>query len=230
MKNKIGISIIFGIVFLYNCVNTNVENDKQTTYAKFVEEHPYSKTMYLSKKERKSLGLPPNAYFEQEYLNEINPITGRTHPENVFELQNQLNSYRARVPGDATDNPWIERGPNNVGGRTRAILFDPNDETNKRVFAGGVSGGLWVNNDITDVNTSWQQVGVSENLAVTCITVDPNDSQIMYIGTGESQTGNSGVGNGVWKSIDGGASWANVFSDSFNSDLEDRLFYINDMF
>ena len=229
MKNKIGISIIFGIVFLYNCVNTNVENDKQTTYAKFVEEHPYSKTMYLSKKERKSLGLPPNAYFEQEYLNEINPITGRTHPENVFELQNQLNSYRARVPGDATDNPWIERGPNNVGGRTRAILFDPNDETNKRVFAGGVSGGLWMNNDITDVNTSWQQVGVSENLAVTCITVDPNDSQIMYIGTGESQTGNSGVGNGVWKSIDGGASWANVFSDSFNSDLEDRLFYINDI-
>jgi len=223
------------IVFLVLCVFTlfyfNIEPvlDQQVAYLKFVEEHPFSKTMNLSKKERKSLGLPPNAYYEQEYLNEINPTTGRTHPENIIELQNQLNSYRPRVPGDAADNPWIERGPNNVGGRTRAILFDPNDVTNKRVFAGGVSGGLWVNNDITDPNTSWQQVGVSENLSVTCITLDPNNSQIMYIGTGESQAGGGVSGNGVWKSTDGGSSWTNIFSDSFNTVLRDRLFYINDI-
>jgi len=223
------------IVFLVLCAFTlfyfNIEPvlDQQAAYLKFVEEHPFSKTMNLSKKERKSLGLPPNAYYEQEYLNEMNPTTGRTHPENIIELQNQLNSYRSRVPGDAADNPWIERGPNNVGGRTRAILFDPNDATNKRVFAGGVSGGLWVNNDITDPNTSWQQVGVSENLSVTCITLDPNNSQIMYIGTGESQTGSGVSGNGVWKSTDGGFSWTNIFSDSFNPDLSDRLFYINDI-
>ncbi len=223
------------IVFLVLCVFTlfyfNIEPvlDQQVAYLKFVEEHPFSKTMNLSKKERKSLGLPPNAYYEQEYLNEINPTTGRTHPENIIELQNQLNSYRPRVPGDAADNPWIERGPNNVGGRTRAILFDPNDATNKRVFAGGVSGGLWVNNDITDPNTSWQQVGVSENLSVTCITLDPNNSQIMYIGTGESQAGGGVSGNGVWKSTDGGSSWTNIFSDSFNTVLRDRLFYINDI-
>ena len=223
------------IVFLVLCAFTlfyfNIESvlDQQAAYLKFVEEHPFSKTMNLSKKERKSLGLPPNAYYEQEYLNEMNPTTGRTHPENIIELQNQLNSYRSRVPGDAADNPWIERGPNNVGGRTRAILFDPNDATNKRVFAGGVSGGLWVNNDITDPNTSWQQVGVSENLSVTCITLDPNNSQIMYIGTGESQTGSGVSGNGVWKSTDGGFSWTNIFSDSFNPDLSDRLFYINDI-
>jgi hypothetical protein len=35
--------------------------------------------MDLSKKERKELSLPPNAFFEQEYLNEINPTTGLTN-------------------------------------------------------------------------------------------------------------------------------------------------------
>ena len=182
MKKAIRIIIILGIGFLF--CNIIFEDDKYTDYEKIIEEHPFNKTMYLSKKERKSLGLTPNAYFEQEYLNEINPSTGRTHPENVFELQDQLNLYNARVPGESPENPWIERGPNNVGGRTRALLFDPNDETNRRVFAGGVSGGLWINNDIADANSSWLQVGISENVAVTCITVDPNNSQIMYIGTG----------------------------------------------
>jgi len=38
---------------------------------------------------------------------------------------------------------WEERGPQNVGGRTRTMLFDPNDPTGKRLWAGSVSGGLW---------------------------------------------------------------------------------------
>ncbi len=159
--------------------------------------------------------MPPNKYFEQEYLLEMNPDTGRTHPENIIEVQKQLASQRKlqRVPGDASDNMWVERGPNNVGGRTRVVLFDPNDVTQKRVFAGGVSGGLWVNNDITDANSSWTQVGISENLSVSCITVDPNNSQIWYVGTGESYTQSQALGNGVWKTTDGGTTWINIYNE-----------------
>ena len=51
----------------------------------------------------------------------------------------------------------------------------------------------------------------------------------MYIGTGESYTGDDAVGNGVWKSTDGGANWTNVYSDTFNADVKQRLFYINDI-
>ena len=174
--------------------------------------------------------MPPNKYFEQEYLLEMNPNTGRTHPENVFEVQKQLASQRKlqRVPGDASDNMWEERGPNNVGGRTRVVLFDPNDVSQKRVFAGGVSGGLWVNNDITDANSSWTRVGISENLSVSCIAVDPNNSQIWYLGTGESYTQSQALGNGVWKTIDGGTTWANIYNED-DKDIADRLFYINDI-
>jgi len=237
MKKKIllfaiSIGLIAGLVYVFNQSETKTATEiLREKHSNFLKNHPYNQSKLLSKKERKSQGLPPNAYFEQEYLNEMDPNTGRTNRVELVELQYQLNKNRTqkRSPGDASDNAWVERGPNNVGGRTRTILFDPNDATQKRVFAGGVSGGLWVNNDITDANSSWQQVGVSENLAVSAITVDPNNTQIMYLSTGESQANPSAAGNGVWKSTDGGASWVNVFKDSFNPNLEKRLFYVNDI-
>lgn len=235
MKKKLllTLSVVFCLSSLYVITTDSKEKtieELRKQHAKLLKEHPYSKTVNLSKKERKALGLPPNAYFEQEYLNEMNPVTGRTHPENIFSIQDEISKNKTlrRVPGDESNNPWIERGPNNVGGRTRVVMFDPNDATHKRVFAGGVSGGLWVNNDITDANSSWQQVGIAENVAVTCMTVDPNNSQIMYIGTGESYTSDNGMGNGVWKSVDGGSSWVNVFAATSTS-LTRRIFFINDI-
>lgn len=178
----------------------------------FLEASPFKESLKLTKKERKANGLPPNKYFEREWELTLNPNTGVPEPEKVLQLQKNISKKRARKsPGDAVSNPWIERGPNNVSGRTRTILFDPNDVTNKRVFAGGVSGGLWVNNDITNSNSSWTQVsGVPGNMNVSCITVDPRNSNIWYIGTGEQYTSGAAVGNGVYKSIDGGTNWTNI--------------------
>jgi hypothetical protein len=51
----------------------------------------------------------------------------------------------------SNDLAWQERGPNNVGGRTRALLVDPNDPTGETVWAGSVSGGLWVTRGISSV-------------------------------------------------------------------------------
>ena len=90
-------------------------------------------------------------------------------------------------------------------------MFDPNDPTFQRVFAGGVSGGLWKNTNITDVNTSWTRVNIPDNLAVSTITYDPNNTNIFYVGTGESYVGGDVNGDGVWKSTDGGTTWAKVF-------------------
>ena len=143
-----------------------------------------------------------------------------------------------RVPGDQPDNAWVERGPNNVGGRTRALLFDPNDPTNKRVFAGGVSGGLWVNDDITAENSSWEQVSeVPGNMNISCIAVDPRDANIWYLGTGEQYTAGSAVGNGVYKTTNGGLTWNNLsleaigggdLSSTFSEFLA-GIYYINDI-
>ncbi|MGG8496222.1 PA domain-containing protein [Tenacibaculum sp. TC6] len=182
-------------------------------HASFLKNHPYQRIGRLDKKDRKAMGLPPNAYFEQKYLSEISPYDGRVHEENVYKVQQELKKYRTagRVPGDGVDNAWVERGPDNVGGRTRAVLFDPNDATQETVFAGGVSGGLWKNTNISNANSKWERVGIPENLSVSCIAVDPNNSQIFYVGTGESYVQGRVNGDGVWKSTDGGNSWQHVF-------------------
>ncbi len=191
----------------------NVKNLKER-HAYFLKNSPINSRLKMSKKERLSSGIPPNKYMENEYLLEMNPTLGRPTPEKLFALQEKMTNKNLaqRVPGDATGNAWVERGPNNVGGRTRMLLFDPNDSFKKRVFAGGVSGGLWVNNDITDANASWTRVsGIPENISASSITVDPNNSQIFYVGTGESYVGGSVNGNGLWQSLDGGVTWGKIF-------------------
>ncbi len=207
--------VYLAFFFIEKTTKTHAEKLREN-HVKLLTNHPYQKRVELSKKERMKLGIPPNAYYDQKFLNEINPITGRTHKENVYELQNFLAKTKIvkRSPGDGTDNSWTERGPNNVGGRTRAIIFDPNDTSNETVFAGGVSGGLWKNTNISNPNSAWSLIGIPENLSVSSIAVDPNNSQIFYVGTGESFTGPNTNGNGLWKSIDGGSTWNKVFGGS----------------
>lgn len=198
-------------------------------YHNLVNYSPLRKRMRLPKLERKAMGLPPNAYNEQEWLYTADPSLGRPTPEVALNLQKELNQQleTARVPGDGMDNQWVERGPNNVGGRTRVVMFAPGSVT--KVFAGAVNGGLWVNNDITNSASSWNQVsGVPSNMAVTCMTVDPQNSNIMYIGTGEVYTWGAVNGNGVYKSIDGGTTWRLIYSGS-STVVGDMIAYIQDI-
>ena len=115
---------------------------------------------------------------------------------------------------------WSERGPNTIGGRTRALLLDPNDSTNKKLWAAGVTGGLWYTNDITVAAPTWNEVdGTWGNLAVCSISSDPNDSNTIYVGTGERMGvfSTASRGLGMWKSTDGGSSWTHLSStEGFN--------------
>ena len=216
MKTKITLFIITiiaiaTVVLLPKVECTKIEKLRQK-HVEFLKNSPVNKTLNLDRNERKKLGIPPNKYFEEQYLLEMNPVLGRPEFEKKLALQEQLLSenFQKDVPGSASV-AWVERGSSNVPGRTRAVLFDPNDATGKRVFAGGVSGGLWVNDDITNQSSSWTRVGIPENLAVSSITVDPNNSNILYVGTGESYVGGRANGNGIWKSTNGGTSWTHVF-------------------
>lgn len=208
----------------------------------FLDKSPFKKTLKMSKAERKKNRYPATKYYERMWELTMNPQKGYPEPEKVLKLQQELtkNKPAARFPGNGViGNDWVDRGPNNVGGRTRVVLFDPNDPTNKRVFAGGVSGGLWVNNDITNANSSWSLVqGVPGNMNISCITVDPNNSNIWYLGTGEQYTFGAAVGNGVYKTTDGGVNWTNIpvqlaggnsFEYNANNTFLAGIYFINDI-
>lgn len=213
--------------------------EERSVHESYLKNSPYKKTLQLSKAERKSRGIPPNKYYEREWELTMNPGTGSPEPNKVFEIQKQRNNLKAKAPGEEKGvNEWIERGPNNVGGRTRMVLFDPNDATNNRVFAGGVSGGLHVKDNIASGRFAWNLVsGVPSNMNISCITVDPNNSNIWYIGTGEQYTSGAAVGNGVYKTTDGGTTWTNIpvqlagggdLGSSTSSFLA-GIYYINDI-
>ena len=191
-----------------------IELRKKLAY--YQEHSPFLKIKNAKQGNNQTNGIPPNKYYENEWELTMNPFLGRPTPENLEVIRKELLVERqrllasGRVPGDAVDNSWVERGPTNVGGRTRAIMFDPNDPTRETVFAGGVSGGLWKNTAISNAGSKWDRVNIADNLNVSSLAFDPNNTNIFYVGTGECYTAGDAGGNGVWKSINAGATWTRV--------------------
>ena len=52
-----------------------------------LEKSPFKKTLQLSKKERRAMGIPPNKYFETEWELTMNPETGKPDTQNLKELR-----------------------------------------------------------------------------------------------------------------------------------------------
>jgi photosystem II stability/assembly factor-like uncharacterized protein len=123
------------------------------------------------------------------------------------------NSSRRDNPIESVE----ELGPTTVGGRTRAVLVDMDNDN--RIFAGAISGGLWYSGD---KGSTWEPLNdAAVNLTVSCITQNPFDHDEMYYGTGESRGATHGVpGDGVFKSTDGGVTFDQIPStanDTFSA-------------
>ncbi len=106
---------------------------------------------------------------------------------------------------------WQQAGPLNIGGRVTDIALDPADSN--RVFVASAAGGVF---RTTDGGASWQEIFQNAGaLAIGDIALDPLDPQVLWVGTGESNSSSYGFpGNGVWKSDDGGDSWQAMGLDS----------------
>ncbi|MFY0602308.1 MAG: T9SS type A sorting domain-containing protein [Flavobacteriaceae bacterium] len=218
MKRKIlFVLIVFlgiGIVYILNKQDETTQ--KRLAYVEYINNHPYSKRKLLTKEELKKIPKKdrPDLAFEQDFLRTMDPATRTVPKGRLIQAIKTANELSATNTNRNTTFNWESRGPLKVSGRTRAVIFDPNDNTDKKVFAGGVSGGIWVNNDITDENSPWAQVAPNmTNFAVSAMAYDPNNTMIFYAGTGEGWGNLDAVrGGGMWKSVDGGTTWSNLSS------------------
>ena len=98
-------------------------------------------------------------------------------------------------------------GPAFCSGRIADIAIHPEDDNVWYVAVG--SGGVW---KTTNAGVTWDALFDNQSVYSTgCITIDPNNPNTIWLGTGENVGGRHvGFGDGVYKSADGGDSWTNV--------------------
>ncbi len=149
-----------------------------------------------------------------------NPLTGRVSAADVYAAQRALTNMGNTSNKTASlGMVWQEIGPDNVGGRTRAILIDNLDPTGNTLYAGGISGGLW--RSVNAGNSWFKFKGFPSNdtafcQTVSCISQASNGD--IYIGTGEysnSPQGDFGsefMGGGLYKMSSGSSQFSRLMS------------------
>ena len=201
-------TLLGGCIFL-------LQQRPQSTYQRYEELFAEYRTT-MPQVDEKEEGLKKefsNArmFFEYDRIRRVDLRTGEVPRDGLRKAHQEVLKMIDEVSAKSTNNAlvWEERGPDNIGGRSRALMWDPNDLNQQAVFAGGVGGGLWYTSNIYNTNPNWVSVNPTySNVAVTCIGADPTDPRIMYYGTGEGyRNADAQSGAGIWKSIDGGQTW-----------------------
>ena len=103
--------------------------------------------------------------------------------------------------------PLRSIGPAITSGRISDFAFYPG--RNQEFLVATASGGLWKTDN---AGITWTPLFDNEaSYSIGVVELDPNDSKTIWVGSGENNAQRSvAYGDGVYKSIDGGASWTNV--------------------
>ncbi len=98
-------------------------------------------------------------------------------------------------------------GPAFISGRVADLAVDPHHHATYYVAV--ASGGVW---KTTNAGTSFVPIFDDQgSYSIGCVTIDPNDSLVVWVGTGEYNSQRSvSYGDGVYRSVDGGRHWQNL--------------------
>ncbi len=102
-------------------------------------------------------------------------------------------------------------GPAVMSGRITDIDC-PRNDTNT-IYVATAGGGVWKSEN---GGMSFKSIFDEHIQSIGCLTVDPNDPETVWVGTGEINTRNSvSYGDGLYRTKDGGKNWEKIgFSDS----------------
>lgn len=188
-----------------------------------------------------SPGIVATAAYEEKDANEYmrrlqamraNQATGTIELDWVLAAKEQARQLRTVNQRGSLNLVWESMGPNNFGGRTRAILIDRNNP--QRMYTGGVTGGLWISDN---GGQAWRVYEGDDTLAAIGIgAICQAANGDIYVGTGEGQISGGGtnrtttgfLGEGIWKSADGGTTFQHLASTrpngNHNSTSDDWIY------
>lgn len=130
----------------------------------------------------------------------------------------QLDAQRKKDKGGDSDEYWLTSGqisglnfrcigPALTSGRVVDLVVNP--DNHNEYYVAAASGGVW---KTSNHGVSFEPIFDNEaSYSVGCITMDPNQSSTLWVGSGENNNQRSvAYGDGVYKSVDAGRSWKNM--------------------
>ena len=158
---------------------------------------------------KKGSGFKPYMRWDHYWSHMMNTRGELPTSSQFWESWKTKSSLTARTPNPTA--AWNPIGPEEVGvfsgrlpgtGRLNAVAVDPNNEN--IWYVGAPAGGIWKS---TDAGQNWSNLFDDfPQIGVSGIAIDPNDSNTIYITTGDDDAADS-YSIGVFKSTDGGQSW-----------------------
>lgn len=191
--------------------------------------HPASTPTWPPYDAASSPGSRPGAPYERQHfhLSKRLPAGQNRLPQDAYaaalkHLRRMPAGRGAKVLGGAD---WTWLGPGNIGGRTRALVFHP--ENPRTIYAAGVSGGIW---KFTNGGNGWQPIADDlANINVGALAIDPANPDTLYAGTGElyrhtTRPYSSMTGAGIFRSDNGGETWRQL-----GPTISDDFLYVSDL-
>lgn len=179
------------ILFLLLCIGL-------FTQCKKAEQPNHSKVSKINKHHEAA----DEFYIQRSWPDE--KLDFRAYAAAIYSAKAQL-SEKNHIP--SFDKPWTTRGPSNIGARVNTIAIHP--QNHNIIYIGYSVGGVF---KTTDGGENWQPIFDEQPfLTIGDIAIDPSNPETIYVGTGDPNiSGYPFIGDGVYKSEDGGESWTNI--------------------
>lgn len=134
--------------------------------------------------------------------------TSSAQPTTSAPASSSAPSTQPALSGDVLDGlKFRSLGPGLTSGRVCDFAVNPKDRS--EYYVAVASGGVW---KTTNAGTTYTPVFDDQNsYSIGCITLDPRNPNVVWVGTGENNSQRSvSWGDGVYRSRDGGKSWENL--------------------
>ncbi len=202
----------------------NKDNKKELTLKEISNSFNAYWDKNKDKKDIKGSGYKPFKRWENRWQLELDKNGYLLSPKTLWkhwEEKNELQKNSTNTSDWQPVGPFTQESKSGQG-RVNTFIVDPNNPNT--YYVGAPAGGIWKS---TDSGTTWTPLSdYLPQIGVSGIAIDPTNSDIIYIATGDDDAGDS-YSIGVLKSIDGGITWNPTGLQFFSSGNTSNEIYIH---